>query len=278
MPFSFARNRSSEKQSRFCRCLASSFSIWRALKWFDVFRQVKTGSDWFRVGSWLASSWNSIREAVEDYRNTIWYNLWNMLFPFPCVSFSCPKFSYLNERELTLLHLARQPEPPRLMDRVVAYDLKDELPTEAILAQEARGLNLSSSLKFGVSRFLPSSGQKRRQTTEVLRLLFNRTRPKMGLDDHMGLKKRKKNPYCRPFSGVHGWGSLTPLFSDICLRFPARWTASLCWRTTSVSALRLEHDFKRRLRFGRCGNEKIRTLLEHAEHTFSPIPQIDIDR
>ena len=75
------------------------------------------------------------------------------------------------------------------MDRVVAYDLKDELPTEAILAQEARGeirVHLSS---LG---FLPSSGQKRRQTTEVLRLLFNRTRPKMGLDDHMGLKKRKK--------------------------------------------------------------------------------------
>ena len=81
-----------------------------------------------------------------------------MLFAFPCVSFSCPKFSYLKERELTLLHLARQPEPPRLMDRVVAYDLKDELPTEAILAQEARGLNLSSSLKFGVSpKFWPKT-------------------------------------------------------------------------------------------------------------------------
>ena len=64
-PFSFARNRSSEKQSRFCRCLASSFSIWRALKWFDVFRQVKTGSDWLEVGWWVGSSWNLIREAVK---------------------------------------------------------------------------------------------------------------------------------------------------------------------------------------------------------------------
>lgn len=80
------------------------------------------------------------------------------------------------------------------MDRVVAYDLKDELPTEAILAQEASPIRGDIRVHLSSLGFLPSSGQKRRQTTEVLRLLFNRTRPKMGLDDHMGLKKRKKKP------------------------------------------------------------------------------------
>lgn len=32
----------------------------------------------------------------------------------------------------------RQPEPPRLMDRVVALDLRDDLPSEATLEPEAR--------------------------------------------------------------------------------------------------------------------------------------------
>ena len=31
-----------------------------------------------------------------------------------------------------------QPEPPRLMDRVLAYDLRDDLPAEAILEPEVR--------------------------------------------------------------------------------------------------------------------------------------------
>lgn len=82
---------------------------------------------------------------------------------------------------------SRQPEPPRLMDRVVAYDLKDELPTEAILAQEARHVIARDSTMARPEDHLSSLGflpscQKQRQTTEVLRLLFNRTRPKMGLD------------------------------------------------------------------------------------------------
>ncbi len=74
------------------------------------------------------------------------------------------------------------------MDRVVAYDLKDELPTEAILAQEARGvIPVWAPLgPFVIVHLVvhPIPGQKRRQTTEVLRLLFNRTRPKMGLESH----------------------------------------------------------------------------------------------